>query len=161
GPFNAAIYVNTPVVPAQVQIGGDDPAYRNSIQYTVSQGLSASAIYIGTSVQGAGTSCEILGNTVGVTDAGMDTARNDYGLMLSGSGCYVHGNRFAGNYYDAVWINGGNSNTLRNNVIGLIPYGFNLAAKNNGVGIRVEGNNNVIGGASYDNDPLAYENTIE
>jgi len=161
GAYNAAIYVNTPAAPAQVQIGGDEPAYRNSIQYTVSQGLAASAIMIGGSVHGAGTSCQIVGNTLGVTDDGMDIAGNDYGLMLQGSGCAVRGNRFAGNYHDAIWINGGYAHTLRNNIIGLLPYGFNLAAKNNGVGIRVDGDDNVIGGGTIDGSPLQYENTIE
>jgi parallel beta-helix repeat protein len=161
GAYNAAIYVNTPATPAQVQIGGDEASYRNSIQYTVSQGLAASAIMIGPSVHGAGTSCQIVGNTLGVTDDGMDIAGNDYGLMLEGSGCTAAGNRFAGNYHDAIWINGGYANTLRNNIIGLLPYGFNLAAKNGGVGIRVDGNDNVIGGGTLDGSPLQYENTIE
>ena len=109
----------------------------------------------------SGTSCQIVGNTLGVTDDGMDIAGNDYGLMLEGSGCTAAGNRFAGNYHDAIWINGGYANTLRNNIIGLLPYGFNLAAKNGGVGIRVDGNDNVIGGGTLDGSPLQYENTIE
>ncbi|HET7063092.1 MAG TPA: choice-of-anchor Q domain-containing protein, partial [Rudaea sp.] len=161
GSSSAAIYVNTPATPASVQIGGDEPSYRNSIQYAVSQGIAASAIFIGPLVHGAGTSCQIVGNTLGVTDDGMDTAGNDYGLMLEGTYCNASGNRFAGNSKDAIWINGGNNNVVQNNSIGVLAYGFNLASINHGVGVRVEGNDNVIGGSVFDGAPIAHENTIE
>ena len=163
GSTNAAIYVNTTTVPANLQIGGDDPINRNVFQDASVHGggISASAILIGSSVHGAGSSCQIDGNLIGVTDDGAATIGNDYGLMLEGSSCNARGNRFAGNFKDAIWINGGNDNVVQNNSIGVLAYGFNLASVNHGVGVRVEGNDNVIGGSVFDGAPIAHENTIE
>lgn len=161
GSPNSAIYVNMDAQVSHVQIGGEEPAYRNAIQNAHNVGIGASAIMIGPSVQGTGTSCQIDGNLIGVIDDGTDTAGNDYGIMLQGSGCLVEYNRLAGNFLDAIWINGGNSHRLRRNVIGLLPYGFNLAAVNGGVGIRIGGNDNVIGGGKLSGAPLEDENTIE
>jgi hypothetical protein len=161
GSNNAAIYVDLDAAPAGVQIGGDDPSYRNAIQSVHNNGIGASAIVIASSVHGAGTSCQIAGNLIGPIDDGTDTAGNDYGLMLDGNFCVVHANRFAGNFFDAIWINGGSGNKIRNNTIGLLPYGFNLAAVNGGVGVRVGGYDNEIGGSSSFGSPLAYANVIE
>jgi hypothetical protein len=88
--------------------------------------------------------CQIINNIIGANQDFSAAVPNGWGINLAGSGCLAQDNRIAGNSNDAIWINGGQSNTIRRNVIGIGhdggPLGFNT-----GWGVRVSGNYNVIG----------------
>jgi hypothetical protein len=145
----AAVYMDAPG--GQVTIGGSDAANRNVfLNATSFGGLPASAIQVGPDVNGAAGACQIVGNTIGVQDDGTFGGRNtDYGIYVQGNACLLQGNRIAGVNKDAVFIDGstggGNNNIVRNNTVGLVPYGLDLSSSNGGAGVRVIGSHNVIG----------------
>jgi hypothetical protein len=127
-------------------IGGPSPGERNMIS-----GAAESGVQIQSSVQMDNVRCQVVNNIIGANQDFTVAVPNTWGINLSGSNCLVQDNRIVGNSGDAIWINSGQSNTVRRNVIGLGhdggPLGFN-----NGWGVRVSGSHNVIGSpgeASY------------
>jgi hypothetical protein len=122
-----------------VAIGGPSPGERNMIS-----GAADAGVQIQGSVALQPGQCQIVNNIIGANQDFSAAVPNTWGINLAGSGCLVQDNRIAGNSGDAIWINGGSSNTIRRNVIGIGhdggPLGFNT-----GWGVRVSGNNNQIG----------------
>jgi hypothetical protein len=122
-----------------VTIGGPSPGERNMIS-----GAADAGVQIQSSVALQPGQCQIVNNIIGANQDFSVAVPNTWGINLSGSNCLVQDNRIAGNSGDAIWINGGSSNTIRRNVIGIGhdggPLGFNT-----GWGVRVSGNNNQIG----------------
>lgn len=160
----AALNVNTSD-PGTLRIGGSDLRDRNVFLNATSFGAfpASTAILIGSTVLSDPAHCQIIGNTIGIPTDGMQVPpTTDYGLQLESYGCAVTGNRFAGMKKDAIYVNGGNGNVIQNNTIGLFPYGFDLSSVNLGAGIRLNGNNNVVG-ARADTDGAApdFGNLIE
>jgi len=120
-------------------IGGPSPGERNMIS-----GAASSGVQIQSSVVLGPGNCQIVNNIIGANQDFSAPVPNTWGINLAGSGCLVQDNRIVGNSSDAIWINGGQSNTIRRNVIGIGhdggPLGFNT-----GWGVRVSGNYNQIG----------------
>ena len=149
GSTTAGIFLDVPS--GQATIGGGAAASRNVFQNVFSYiALPASAIQVGYHVNSVGYACQILGNTIGVADDGTFNSRNiDYGIYVQGNGCRIDANRVVGVKKDAIFLDsvagGGNANVLQNNVLGLIPYGFDQSSSNLGAGIRISGSKNVIG----------------
>ena len=149
GSTTAAIFLDVPS--GQATIGGGAAASRNAFQNVFSYtAYPASAIQVGFHVNSVGNACQIVGNTIGVADDGTFNSRNiDYGIYVQGNGCLIDANRIVGVKKDAIFLDsvagGGNANVVRNNVLGLIPYGFDQSSSNLGAGIRISGSKNVIG----------------
>jgi len=125
-----------------VAIGGPSPGERNMIS-----GAADAGVQIQSSVALQPGQCQIVNNIIGANQDFSAAVPNTWGINLSGNNCLVQGNRIAGNSGDAIWINGGSSNTVRRNVIGIGhdggPLGFNT-----GWGVRVAGINNQIGASA-------------
>ncbi|HEY2396868.1 MAG TPA: choice-of-anchor Q domain-containing protein [Rudaea sp.] len=162
----ADIYMDVPG--GQTTIGSSDPAKRNAFLNAASfTDPPASAIQVGYHVNSAANACQIVGNNIGVQDDGTFASRNtDFGIYIQGNGCAVRDNRIVGLYKDAIYIDnvsgGGNNNVVQNNIIGLVPYGFDLSTVNSGVGIRVRASHNVIGFAPIPGGAASfYGNRIE
>lgn len=132
-----------------IVIGSLDPASRNVIG-GASGGLG-DGINIESGIVSDTDHCQIVNNWIGLAPDGLTAIPNTFGLMLSGDGCAVVGNRIVGNSVHQLWINGGNDNVVQRNVIGY-DIGVNGYA-NNGVGILVAGNNNTIGGSATGSAP--------
>jgi len=162
----ADIYMDVPG--GQATIGGSDPAKRNAFLNAASfTDPPASAIQVGYHVNSTANACQIVGNNIGVQDDGTFATRNtDFGIYIQGNGCAVRDNRIVGLYKDAIYIDnvsgGGSNNIVQNNIIGLVPYGFDLSTVNTGVGIRVRASHNVIGFAPIPGGAASfYGNRIE
>ena len=126
----------------KIQIGGPTPGERNMIGGATENGINIQA-----SVAMDPDRCQIVNNLIGTNQNAQAAVPNGWGVNLAGSGCAVIGNRIAGNKNDALWINGGNNNLIQRNLIGSDADGNSLGIQN-AYGIRVSGNNNVIGGAA-------------
>ncbi|HSE11596.1 MAG TPA: right-handed parallel beta-helix repeat-containing protein [Rudaea sp.] len=124
-----------------VQIGGPTPGERNMI----SGAASGSGVDIQSSVNMDPDRCRIVNNLIGTNQSALAAIPNGWGINLAGSGCAVIGNRIAGNYYDGIWINGGDNNLVQRNLIGLGADDSGPLAVQNAWGIRISGSNNVIG----------------
>jgi hypothetical protein len=120
-------------------IGGPSPGERNMIG-----GAASSGVQIQSSVFMDPVRCQIVNNIIGANQDYSAPVPNGWGINLAGSGCLVQDNRIVGNSNDAIWINGGQSNTIRRNVIGIGHDGGALGF-NTGWGVRVSGNYNQIG----------------
>lgn len=119
---------------ASVIIGGANLVDRNVI-------VGASA---GVNIQNgvsAADGCQIINNLVGLGADGTTLIPNSTGIDVSGDGCEIVGNRVASNAR-GIWINGGNSNVVQRNQVGIDVNGNNAV---NDVSILVNGNNNAIG----------------
>jgi hypothetical protein len=118
-----------------VAVGGPSPGERNMIS-----GAANAGVQIQSSVALQPGQCQIVNNIIGANQDFSTAVPNTWGINLSGYNCLVQDNRIAGNSGDAIWINGGGSNTVRRNVIGIGhdggPLGFNT-----GWGVRVAGIN--------------------
>ncbi len=125
-----------------VAVGGPSPGERNMIS-----GAADAGVQIQSSVALQPGQCQIVNNIIGANQDFSAAVPNTWGINLSGNNCLVQDNRIAGNSGDAIWINGGGSNTVRRNVIGIGhdggPLGFNT-----GWGVRVAGINNQIGASA-------------
>jgi trimeric autotransporter adhesin len=121
-------------------IGGPSPSERNMIV----DAANGSGISIQSSVIMDPSRCRIVNNIIGANQDFSAALSNGWGINLAGSGCLVASNRIVGNKHDGIWINGGQSNLLQRNIIGIGSDGgpLNFA---DGWGIRVTGNYNTIG----------------
>lgn len=142
-----AIYLDAPG--GQASIGGVDVADHNAFLNVFSYGqYPAVAISIGPDVNGPPGVCQIIGNTLGIQDDGSFSSTNlNYGIYTLGKNCLISGNTIVGVTKDAIFVDGaygGGGNVVQSNTIGVAPRG-NLAGTNLGVGIRLSGDNNVIG----------------
>ncbi len=135
GLFAISIGVNAT---ASLIVGGNAPADRNVIG-----GAGTAGVNIQSGVDSTPDRCQIVNNLIGLTPDGIDATPNFYGVSLGGNGCFMLGNRIAGNTSDAVLIQG-DGNVLQRNVIGVNVIGG--ALPNNGAGIRIgSGSGNTIG----------------
>lgn len=123
-------------------IGGLDPADRNVIGDTTSGGLGQ-AIYVQGGLITNPDNCQIAGNLIGLDTDGLSNLPNDMGINVVSSGCAIVGNRIAGNFADAIWLNGASNSLVQHNVIGLAVDGSPRFG--GGVGVRVAGADNAIG----------------
>jgi hypothetical protein len=117
-------------------IGGYGSQNRNVI-------LGASGTFgYGINIQGTIASdpehCRIVNNWIGLAPD-LTPLPNEYGVMLSGSGCAVYDNRIVSSMYGNLWIDGGHDNVVQRNIIG------DPAAANSAFGIRIDGDNNTVG----------------
>ena len=129
---------------SDLMIGGPSPGERNMI----SGAADGSGVQIQSSVlPDPGGHCQIVNNIIGANQNFSSAVPNQWGINLSGNNCLVQDNRIVGNTYDGIWINGGSSNTVRRNVIGIASDGGPLGL-NAGWGVRVSGSGNVIGAAA-------------
>jgi hypothetical protein len=119
---------------ASVIIGGASIVDRNVI------GAAAAGVNIqnGTS---APDGCQIINNLVGLGADGTTSIPNSTGIDVSGDGCEIVGNRVA-NSARGIWINGGNSNVVQRNQVGIDVNGNDAT---NTESILITGNNNAIG----------------
>lgn len=141
GLFAISIGVNAT---ASLIVGGNAPADRNVIG-----GAGSAGVNIQSGVDSTPDRCQIVNNLIGLTADGIDETPNFYGVVLGGNGCFMLGNRIAGNASDAVLIQG-DGNLLQRNVIGVNVIGG--ALPNNGAGIRINsGSGNTIGTSAASN----------
>jgi len=154
GSSHAALNIDVNSVPTgQILVGGSDMANRNVFLNASNFGTlpAAAAIVVNSHVTSDPVNCQIVGNLIGITPDGMSASKNtDYGIYGFGTGCTIRNNRIAGIKYDAIFLPsffglGGSGYVIQSNVIGLLPYGFDLSTSNTGVGIRAAGSNNTIG----------------
>jgi len=154
GSSYAALNIDVNSLPTgQILVGGSNIANRNLFLNASSFGVppAASAILINSHVTSDQANCQIVGNVIGIAADGMSASKNtDYGIFGFGTGCTIRNNRIAGIKNDAILLPsffglGGSGYLVQNNVIGLLPYGFDLSTSNVGAGIRLAGSNNVIG----------------
>ena len=123
---------------ASLIVGGSASADRNVIG-----GAGFDGINIQAGVNSTPDRCQIVNNLIGLAPDGLTETPNFYGVVLSGNGCLMLGNRIAGNTSDAVLIQG-DGHVIQRNIIG-VDIGGGSAA-NNGAGIRISiGNDNTIG----------------
>jgi hypothetical protein len=155
GSYLAGVQINTsgPVI-----VGGSSPADHNVFQNAGTPASNGAAVLVGTSTNNVDMSCQIIGNLFGITPDGISAIpNNNYGIFLQGNGCFVQGNRMAGNIKDAIYIEG-NNHVVQNNVIGPGMF-FGQDFYNPGAGIRIGAgaSNNTIGapiwqgGTNYQN----------
>jgi hypothetical protein len=100
-----------------------------------------------------GNNNTVIGNYVGVDDTGMAAAPNEYaGVAISGDGNTIGGNTpeerniISGNLNSGIIISGQNT-TVSGNYIGPDKSGT-AAVANEDAGIKIMGNNNIIGGVA-------------
>jgi hypothetical protein len=157
GSYVAGVQINTS---GSVIVGGSSPADHNVFQNAGTPASNGAAVLVGTSVNNVDMSCQIIGNLFGITPDGISASpNNNYGIFLRGNGCFVQGNRMAGNIKDAIYIEG-NNHVVQNNVIGPGMF-FGQDFYNPGAGIRIGAgaSNNTIG-APIELGGTYYQNVI-
>jgi hypothetical protein len=141
--YAAGVQINTS---GSAIVGGSSPADRNVFQNGGTPASNGAAVQVSTFANNVDMSCQIIGNLFGITPDGISAVpNNNYGILLQGNGCFVQGNRMAGNIKDAIYIEG-NNHVVQNNVIGPGMF-FGQDFYNPGAGIRIgaDASNNTIG----------------
>ena len=147
-------------------VGGTNAGARNIIS-----GNGQDGVYVNFA-----SSCVIQGNRIGVDSVGVARPNGQNGVRIVGSeSCLVGGsttnamNIIAGNGFDGVYISDATSNTVKGNLIGLLPNGLVVSNAFRGVyvalgggvvvGGATPGERNVISGNGSDNVELSVSST--
>ena len=118
-------------------VGGNALGDRNVIGLANFSGIDSE-----TAVTSSFTTCQIVNNIVGLAPDGISPLPNNVGILVGGTGCYVVGNRLAGNIANNLWIQG-DHNVIQQNSVGFNIQNQGFASLT--TGIRITGSNNVIG----------------
>jgi parallel beta-helix repeat protein len=128
-----------------------DGTFGPSVANTLSGDVIIGNLFDGVSINGAGTSGNVVeGDLIGTDSAGDSFIGNGFdGVFISGGADAntVSNSTISGNLGDGVGISGSSNNTLTGDVIGLTPAG-NVALGNSNAGIDIFTDGNGVGSTS-------------